>query len=131
MNTHNKVMNPQALTSLYGDFPSFDGAELIAAHFRCDDPLLTVKFVTKEKPATSPKRWPHRYDEVIIELSFIGVRRLLLHNWGYKNIVDIFELNLVGDCASIRISCENKATLEFFCDWIRVEGVTYGHTGNP
>ncbi len=131
MNTHNRVMNPQALTSLYGDFPSFDGAELIVANFRCDDPLLSVKFVTRDKPKVSPKRWPDHYDEVIIELSFIGVSRLLLRNWGCKNLIDRFELKLVDDHASVRISCENEAALEFLCDWIRIESVAYGFVGTP
>jgi hypothetical protein len=131
MNTHDRVMNPQALTSLYGDFPSFDGAELIGANFRCDDPLLTVKLVTRDKPKVSPKRWPDHYDEIIIEISFIGVSRLLLRSWGYKNSIDRFELTLVDDHASVRISCENEAALEFLCDWIRIESVAYGLVGTP
>ncbi len=131
MNTHERVMNPQALISLYGDFPSFDGAELIGANFRCDDPLLIAKFVTRTKPKVTPKRWPSHYDEVIIELSFIGVSHLLLRNWGYNNSINKFELKLVGDHASVRISCENEAALEFLCDWIRIESVAYGFVGSP
>ncbi|WP_296227821.1 immunity 50 family protein [Ralstonia sp. UBA689] len=131
MNTHDRVMNPQALTSLYGDFPSLNGAELIDANFQCNEPLLTAKFVTREKPRASPKRWPQHYDEVIIELSFIGVRRLLFREWDYKNTIDRFELDFAGNRASVRISCESGAALEFLCDWMRIESVNYGLIGTP
>lgn len=131
MSTHDRLMNPQALTSLYGDFPSLDGSEFIGANFRCDDPLLTAKFVTKKKPRISPKRWPQPYDEVIIELSFIGVDRLSFREWGYKNLIHTFALGFAGDRASVRILCENGAALEFLCDWIRIESVNYGLVGTP
>lgn len=131
MTTHGKVMNPQALTSLYGEFPSLDGAELIGVNFRCDDPLLTAKFVTREKPRVNPKRWPQQFDEVIIELSFMGVGGLSFREWGYRNAINKFELGSRGDRASVRISCENGTVLEFLCDWIRIESVNYGLVGTP
>ena len=131
MNTYDRVMNPQALTSLYGDFPSLDGSEFIGANFRCDDPLLTAKFVTTKKPKITPKRWPQYYDEVIIELSFIGVNHLSFREWGYQNSIDKFELNIVDDHASVQIYCKSGAALEFMCDWMRIESVNYGLVGTP
>ncbi|KAB0651267.1 hypothetical protein F7R23_22850 [Burkholderia diffusa] len=124
-------MNPQALVSLYGKFPSFDGAELIDVHFKCDDPLVAVKFVTREKPKAWPKRWPSDYGEVLVGLSFIGVSRLSFEQWGYENVVDKFELKDVGEGVFVRISCKNEAALTFSCDWIRIESVTYGNIGSP
>lgn len=128
---HDRVMNPQALTSLYGNFPSLEGSELIAVNFRRDDPLLTAKFATTRKPTVSPKRWPQHYDEVIIEFSFIAVDRLSFREWGHRNSITGFGCRSVDARASVQIFCDNGAALEFLCDWIRIESVNYGLTGTP
>lgn len=131
MNMTTRLMNPQAITSMYGEFPSFSGSELADVHVKRDEPRLSVKLITKEKPKACPDRWPKDYDVVHIELSFIGVSRLSFSQWGHENIVDMFELDDIDESVSVQFLCKNQVTLTFSCDWIRVESVTYGRVGSP
>ncbi|MBN3815645.1 hypothetical protein G3N57_03080 [Paraburkholderia sp. Se-20369] len=124
-------MNPQAITSMYGEFPSLSGSELTDIHVKRDEPRVSLKLVTNKKPTNCPKRWPKNYDEVYIELSFIGVINLSFCQWGHENIIDEFYFEDVGELVSVQFSCKNRAALKFSCDWIRIESVTYGHVGSP
>ncbi|RQS04887.1 hypothetical protein DIE07_27915 [Burkholderia sp. Bp9002] len=123
-------MNPQAITSMYGEFPSLGGSELTDIHIKRDEPRVLVKLVTKEKPTNCPKRWPKDYDEVFIEFSFIGVGHLSFDQWGHENIIDELELKDVDERVAVRFSCKNQAVLKFSCDWIRIESIAYGFVGS-
>ena len=131
MKMTSRVMNPKALTSMYDDFPALNGSELTDVHVKRDEPRLSIKLITKEKPKISPHRWPKNYDVVYLELSFIGMSSLLFDRWGIENIVERFELEDVKEIASVRFLLKNQATLTFSCDWIRVESIAYGFIGSP
>lgn len=126
-----KFLNPQALTSLYGGEVPLGGAEIIDVQLKRDEPRLVVKFMTGTKPLSCPDRWPKDYDVVYLSLSFIGVRGLSLTGWGHENIVDNFKLIDVDDSASVHVACQNEAAITFICDWVRIEGIVYGHIGRP
>jgi len=131
MNVTTRLMNPQALTTMYGKFPLLSGTELTEVHIKQDEPRVSIKLITQEKPTTCPKRWPKEYDEVFIGLSFIGVRHLSFSDWGHENIVDEFLWQDVDEAVAVRISCRNHTKLTFTCDWTRIESVTYGLVGSP
>lgn len=131
MRTTTRIMNAQAIISLYGEFPAFNGAEITDVHIKRDEPRILVKLITKEKPKTCPKRWPSDYDEVFIGLSFIGMSGLLFSQWESENVIEEIGLKDVGERVSVRFLCKNQATLTFSCDWIRFESITYGYVGTP
>ncbi|CAJ96888.1 Hypothetical protein H16_B2106 [Cupriavidus necator H16] len=124
-------MNPKAMISIYGEFPSLSGSELSDVHVKRDEPRLSVKLITEEKPKSCPDRWPKNYDVVHIKLSFVGLSCLSFSHWGHENIIDKFEWEDMEESVSVRFVCKNQTTLAFSCDWIRIESITYGHVGSP
>lgn len=56
---YSKVMNPQALTSMYGEVPDFAGSEISEINFKRDEPRVSIKFLTQnnlEKVQPSGRR---------------------------------------------------------------------------
>ncbi|WP_422110892.1 Imm50 family immunity protein [Burkholderia ambifaria] len=84
MNTITKVMNPQAITSIYGEFPSLVGTELTEVRVARDEPRISIRLATGQKPTKHPTRWPQNYDEVYIGISFVGVCDFSFFQWGQK-----------------------------------------------
>ncbi|MGN3960353.1 immunity 50 family protein [Burkholderia gladioli] len=125
-----RIMNPQALTALYGRNAPLDGAEIVEVLLKRDEPRLSVRIMTTQKPLSQPNRWPKDYDVVYLSLSFIGVCDLSIGNWGHDNIVATFISTVADNIASITINCKEGASIAFKCDWVRMEGVTPGHLGS-
>ncbi|WP_448168041.1 immunity 50 family protein [Burkholderia ambifaria] len=130
MNTTTKVMNPQAITSIYGEFPSLVGTELTEVRVARDEPRISIRLATGQKPTKHPTRWPQNYDEVYIGISFVGVCDFSFFQWWQKNIVEEVDLKDMDDRVSVRFSCKNQVALKFSCDWIRIEGVAWGYVGS-
>ena len=126
-----KVMNPQALTSMYEGVPNFLDSEISEVNFKRDEPRLSVKLITQNKPRKSPAKWPEKYDQVCVELSFIGSRCVSFSEWGHENVVCEMLFDVVDDFVTVTILCANKSRLKFTCDWVRVESVRYGLIGTP
>jgi len=126
-----KVMNPQALTSMYGGVPDFSGSEISEIYFKRDEPRLSVKLLAQNKPMSSPVKWPEKYDQVCIELSFIGSRCVSFSEWGHENVVCEMLFDVVSHVVAVTIRCANNSRLEFLCDWVRVESIRYGLMGTP
>jgi hypothetical protein len=129
MNSTKKILNLQAITSLYGEIPPFGGFEIINIHLGRDEPMLLFNLMTTNKPKSCPKRWPETYDVVYIDLSFIGVSKLSLERWNHNNIIKRFTLEDNDNFVSIRVLCSNAALIAFCCEWIHIENITYGHIG--
>ena len=91
MNSPKKMLNPQALLSLYGEFPSLSGAEIIEFFLKRDEPRVLMKIMTESKPKDVPARWPEKYDVIYLSLSFIGTREITASGWGQSNIMDRFD----------------------------------------
>ena len=125
-----RIMNPQALAALYGSDAPLDGAEIVEVQLKRDEPRLSVKITTTQKPLSPPRRWPKDYDVVYLNLSFIGVCDLSIGGWGHDNIVATFISTVADNVASITINCNEGASIAFKFDWVRVEGITYGNLGS-
>jgi len=126
-----KIMNPQAITSIYGEFPSLVEAELTEVRITRDEPRISIRVATKRKPIKPPVRWLQNFDEVYIEISFIGASDFSFCQWGHENIIDEVDLKDIDDRVSVRFSCKNHVALKFTSDWIRIESVTCGLVGSP
>ncbi|GMG92742.1 immunity 50 family protein [Cupriavidus metallidurans] len=125
-----RIVNPQALTALYGSEVPLVGAEIVEVHLKRDEPRLSVRIMTTRKPLSQPNRWPKDYDVVYLGLSFIGVSGISIDGWGHDNMVATFESTITDNVASIEINCKEGLSIELKCDWVRVEGVTYGNLGS-
>ncbi|WP_093301823.1 immunity 50 family protein [Variovorax sp. NFACC27] len=131
MNLPRKMLNPQALLSLYGEFPSLSGSEIIEFLLRRDEPHALIKVMTESKPKYAPVRWPKNYDVIYLGFSFIGVKRMAASNWGRANVVDQFEFEEMDALMSIRVSCKNGFSISLDCDWISIDSVVPGCIGSP
>jgi len=125
-----RIMNPQALIALYGSDAPLDGAEIVEILLKRDEPRLSVKIMTTQKPLSPPSRWPKDYDVVYLSLSFIGICHLSIGGWGHDNIIATFISTVADNVTSITINCKEGASIAFECDWVRVEGITYGDLGS-
>ncbi|MET1534805.1 immunity 50 family protein, partial [Burkholderia sola] len=118
------------LTVLYGSEAPLDGAEILEVQLKRDEPRLSVRIMTTQKPVSQPNRWPKDYDVVYLSLSFIGVSGLSIGGWGYDNIVAAFVSTVADNVAAITINCKEGASIALKYDWVRVEGITYGYLGS-
>jgi hypothetical protein len=71
MNTTTKVMNPKAITSIYGEFPSLVGTELTEVRVARDEPRISIR-LAMGKNQQSTLRGGRR-----ITMRFISEFRLL------------------------------------------------------
>lgn len=131
MNVHQRFLNPQALLSLYGEFPSLIDSEIIEFLLKRDEPRVSMKIMIKSKPKKAPARWSKNYDIVYLGISFIGAKRIITSGWGHTNIVNQFDAKNSDDLVSVHISCEKDISISFDCDWISIDSLTPGKTGSP
>ena len=125
-----KFLNPQALTSIFGNIPVFEGSELVDIQLKRDGPILFMTLMTKEEVKTKPKRWDH-WDVVYIQLSFLTIRNLDIKGWGKDNIVTQFELSDNMENNSLEIKGNNGLRINTNFEWVNVEKVTPGLIGLP
>jgi hypothetical protein len=120
------ILNPQALTSLYGEFPSFIGGFIHFVKLARDDPRISINIQLDKLPERRPAKWGSACNSVYIELSFIGVSSLKINDWHGSNVIKNFSIKESGSHASVYIDAEDKTEISFLCEWIRVERVTAG-----
>ena len=87
--------------------------------------------MTSNKPKSVPARWSENYDVIFLGISFIGAKEVVASGWGVTNIASTFDVENLGDRASVRISDEKEFSISFDCDWISIESVVPGIIGKP
>jgi len=125
-----KILNPQALISIFGKIPKFEDAELLEVCLKRDGPTLVIQLMTKENVEHKPKRW-NKLDVIYVEISFFTIRNLIIENLGTENIIEHFEISTTSEGSLLKIKCKNQMIVETLFDWARIEGVTPGLIGLP
>ncbi|ENQ3105774.1 immunity 50 family protein [Bacillus cereus] len=123
-----KVLNPQALISVFGKIPKFEESELLDVCLKRDGPTLVIQLMTKEHVENKPKRW-NKWDVIYIEIAFFTIRNLTIEGLGAENIIDHFEIHTTEEGSLLKIKCKNQMIVECLFEWARVEGVTPGLIG--
>ncbi|MDP9964363.1 hypothetical protein J2W37_002083 [Variovorax paradoxus] len=131
MNASHRILNPQALLSLYGEFPHLNDSEIIEILLKRDEPKVSLKIMTNKKPKNTPAKWPQSYDVIYLGISFIGVKKMTASSWEHANIVDQFSIRDSEDSVSVRISCKKDFSIFIDCDWISVDSLVPGTIGGP
>lgn len=131
MNIPHRILNPQTLFSVYGEFPSLNGSEIVEILLKRDEPRVSIKIMTGNKPKNAPARWPRSFDVIYLGISFIGAKKITQTGWGHTNTVDKFNIENSSDSASVLISCKNDFSFSFDCDWISVDSLVPGSIGTP
>lgn len=125
-----KILNPQALISIFGRIPKFEEAELLDVRLKRDGPTLIIQLMTKETVEHKPKRW-NKWDVIYVEISFFTIRNLTIESLGTENIIDYFEISTTSEGSLLKIKCKNQMIVESLFDWAKIEGVTPGLIGLP
>ncbi|PFZ92697.1 immunity 50 family protein [Bacillus wiedmannii] len=125
-----KILNPQALISIFGKVPKFEDAELLEVCLKRDGPTLVTQLMTKENVEHKPKRW-NKWDVIYVEISFFTIRNLTIKSLGTENIIEHFEISTTSEGSLLKIKCKNQMIVETLFDWARIEGVTPGLIGLP
>lgn len=125
-----KFMNPQALTSIFGNIPLLEGAELLDIQLKREEPILSVTLMTKEAVKSKPKRWD-QWDVVYIQLSFLTIRNLEIKGWGKDNIISRFEISGKTESNALIIKGVDGLQINTNFEWIKVERVIPGLIGSP
>lgn len=74
--------NPQQLTDLYGQFPSYDRLRIRSVNVNPSGPTLTLRVDLPEFPAQPPEEWAAAgCDTVQCHLQFLAVEHLVLARW--------------------------------------------------
>ena len=123
-------MNPQALLSIFGKVPEFSGSELLDVQLRRDGPTLFLRIMTKEPVAIKPKRWD-KWDVIYVELSFFGLRNMIINGLGTENKINKFEITDGEEDGALQIVCQNQMEISCSFDWARVEQINPGLIGLP
>lgn len=117
-----RIMNPQAITGIFGSMPMFNDSELLNVQIKRDGPTLFIQLSTKEIVKNKPKRWSE-WDIVYVEMSFLGVRELEINSFGTINEIEQFEIEDIGEEGSIKIQCSNSMSINCLFDWARIEQI--------
>ncbi|HDR3492952.1 TPA: immunity 50 family protein [Bacillus wiedmannii] len=125
-----KILNPEALISIFGKVPKFEDAELLEVCLKRDGPTLVTQLMTKENVEHKPKRW-NNWDVIYVEISFFTIRNLTIESLGTENIIEHFEISTTSEGSLLKIKCKNQMIVETLFDWARTEGVTPGLIGLP
>ncbi|PDZ43559.1 immunity 50 family protein [Bacillus wiedmannii] len=125
-----KILNPQALISIFGKIPKFEDAELLEVCLKRDGPTLVIQLMIKENVEYKPKRW-NKWDVIYVEISFFTIRNLTIESLGTENIIEHFEISTTSEGSLLKIKCKNQMIVETLFDWARIEGVTPGLIGLP
>jgi Immunity protein 50 len=128
MVSSNRLLNPQAITGIFGRMPLLKGSELLTLQMKRDGPSLYIQIDTKETIEKKPVRWDE-WDIVYIEISFWGVKDLEIHSFGTFNEIEQFLIEDGEESSSITIQCSNGMSISCLFDWARVERITPGLIG--
>ncbi len=126
-----KLMNPQALTNIFGTVPTFVNSELLDVQLKRDGPTLFIRLMTKQLVQKKPARWIDKWDVIYIEMSFFAIRDLAISGWKNNNLMTQFEIKKTGDEGFLDIKCSNQAQIQCSFDWARVEQLNPGLIGAP
>ncbi|PGS05516.1 MULTISPECIES: immunity 50 family protein [Bacillus] len=123
-----KILNPQALISIFGMIPEFEQSELLDVHLKRDSPTLVIRLMTKEPVENKPQRW-NKWDVIYIEISFFCIQDLIIKDIGTDNVIHQFEINAIEEEGVLKIKCRNQMQVECLFSWARIEKIIPGLIG--
>jgi hypothetical protein len=126
----NKIMNPQALTNIFGIMPDFIGSELMDIRIKSFKRTLVIQLMTNQPVQNKPQRW-EKWDVIYIEISLFDIRNLIINGDISTNSIIQFNLEQSEKDGLLDIKCNNQMNIKCSFDWARVEQITPGLIGCP
>lgn len=125
-----KIINSQALTSVFGCVPDFIGSELMDIRIRSFQRTIVIHLMTTQTVKNTPKRWG-KFDVVYVEISLFDIRNLLVNGDISSNSIIQFDLKDLQNDGLLEIKCDNRMQVKCSFDWARVEEIIPGLIGQP
>ncbi len=126
---HELAQNPQAISSIYKSVPPLKRTRLSVLNLLEDGPALRLHLHPPEFPETAPARWARqKFNRVMIELHFYGLKGLTISGWSTQNDVDLSIVPLDANRKQLRLqsaNCRLETEFDFFTI-ARVEGYLAG-----
>lgn len=130
MINQSRIMNPQALISVFGNIPRLNNSELVEVKLRRDGATLFIRLLVKEIAETKPKRWS-AYDVIYVDFSFFVIKDLSINGFGTYNQIDKLDIIDDGKKGTLDIVCSNNIYIKCSFDWAKIEQIIPGLTGSP
>lgn len=126
---NSKLLNPNALTSVFGTIPDLTLSDLLEIQLKRDGPTLFVRLMTRQFIKVPPKRWPDKWDVIYLEMSFFGIHALQINNWLNNNVINFFEIVDENGSGFLKIVCDNNSQISCNFDWCKIENIRPGLIG--
>ena len=124
-----KIMNPKALTNIFGILPDFIGSELMDIRIKSFRRTMFIQLMTTQPVQAKPKRWD-KWDVIYVEISLGDIRNLVINGDVRSNSIIQFDLEKVGEEGLLGIKCNNEMYIRCTFDWARIEQITPGLIGS-
>lgn len=115
------VWRRQVIDEVYSTLPTLDGIDLFDVHLDREGPRIDLRFNLATYADRPRPEWSEQCNRVQVKLSFAGVRELVVHDFGWTNVVDLrirpveddaLEVQVHGDTTSISFRCWGPVTLQ-------------------
>ncbi|MGV9319727.1 Imm50 family immunity protein [Streptomyces sp. NPDC003660] len=85
------IHNPQGITAVYGgDPPPLSSVRIREVSLREDGPTVVLRFDLPVFPNEAPKKWVTQgFNTVQLEISFSGIRSLVIEGLGTEVVADV------------------------------------------
>lgn len=125
----NKMMNPQALISIFGCVPDFIGSELMDIRIKSFTRTIIIQLMTTQSVQNKPEKWD-KWDVIYVEISLFDIRNLVINGDIMTNSINKFDIKETGKEGYLDIECNSELSINAKFDWARVEKITPGLIGS-
>ncbi len=129
VNDYQKILNPQALLALYGDFSPLSDSEVLEILLKRDEPRVSIKLMTEKRPRNPPARLARAYDVIYLGVSYLGVKKLVATDWDHQNTVSRLSIQTSNGLASVHMHCIKGFSMIFDCEWVSIDRLVPGSIG--
>jgi hypothetical protein len=103
----NLSLNPQSLSSLYGNSPDLEKIEVVSIHLNRDGASLSLQWLTSELPKVLPKKWNSKtVKKVSISVEMLELTSLEMHDWGANPVGTLRFSKLAGTKSAVSFQSE-------------------------
>ncbi|MGW6448816.1 Imm50 family immunity protein [Lentzea sp. NPDC055074] len=115
------VWHRRIVDEVYSAPPTLDDIDLFDVRLDREGPRIHLRFNFATYADRPKPEWSQNCNRVQVELAFVGVRELVVHDFGWTNVAnlrmtpvaeDALEVQVHGDTTSISFRCGRPVTLK-------------------
>ncbi len=115
------VWRRQLVDEVYSTPPLLDDLDLFCVNVDREGPRIDMRFNFATYADRPRPEWSDKCNRVQVRLTFSGVRELVIHDFGWTNVVsmrmapvedDALQVHVHGDTTTISFRCRRPVTLQ-------------------